>query len=1277
MKSKTRLLLVIFSLIISFISYAQVANIAHRGCSSLAPENTYSAWTKAIEVGADYFELDIQLSSDDSMMIMHDATVDRTTNGTGLISSLSYAQLRTLDAGSWFNPAFTGEQIPTFSEALHLAKTNGNIDVVAEIKTTDPDIVPMVVAMIQAYGMQSRVIVSSFTFSQITQCKSLDASIDIQLFASPITNALIDQVALMEGEWVGAGGTITQTLIDYAHSKGLLFNGWTIDTPAQMLSLIAMGIDGITTNYPQVFNAVTDSTPPSDVVMNSAVSTGETDITLNWQAATDPESGVTNYEIYRDINPNPTTLYVTVGDTTTYVDHTLIENQAFYYRIKAVNAGGLKSVNFSNEVSATTNADITKPVVLFVTSKSDTSTVYVEFNERVDELTAETLTNYTINKGIVVLSAELGIDLKTVKLTTTHLSDTSYTIIVKNVKDRAIVPNAMVTVSIIFIHKNLGSDIVAYYKLDNLSVVGVDTLVIDESTNGNNGVIKNGAFISDGYLGNAMEFDGVDDFVQFTGSSSFDISGSAVTVSVWTKLTYLPNQLPMAYGPLFDSEQDRYVLYEDRTNNELRFKVTTSVSAERPGIPTADLVTGEWIHVVGVYDGSTAKVYLNGVQKDSHNLTGTISPGQIAMLGKSGTSGTPSYFEGNIDNVLVLNRALTPEEVMDLYSTTKVPGVDPRPSNVVLNTPVVNETEVTLSWSEAITYESLIMGYEIYRDVSANPTTLIATVEREELNYVDHTDTENQTFHYRIKAKNTLALLSPEYSNEVTAITITDTKRPTASFITSREENTKIVVEFSELVTEASAENINNYSISGGVTVEAAYLSLDGKTVILTTSPMSVTSYFLILNNIQDEAAIPNSIQPNSYYLFNHTGFPANLVAYYSLDGTRTDTLFDASSNVNNGVFMNGLGYGSGYSGNALSFNGIDQFVQFQASSSFDLPGGVASVSSWVKLDYLPTEMPQAFGPIFDSQGDQYVLYVDKGNKEFRFKATTSGGAARPGIPQAELITGKWINVVGVYDGTNAKVYLNGVQKGILPLTGTITAGQIAMLGKSGTTGTPSYLQGKIDHVAVYSVALSESEILDLYNNYKVPADYIVPVELTSFTAQAVKGKVELNWSTATETNNHGYEIQRSADKQNFTTVGFVRGAGTTTERQSYTFEDNYTGQSKVYYRLKQVDFNGTFWLSDVIEISNLIPIEFGISQNYPNPFNPSTTIEFQLPVDAKVMIKVYDILGSEVATLVDQFKEAGYHKLNFNGSALASGTYFFRIKANDFVQTKKMILMK
>lgn len=192
----------------------------------------------------------------------------------------------------------------------------------------------------------------------------------------------------------------------------------------------------------------------------------------------------------------------------------------------------------------------------------------------------------------------------------------------------------------------------------------------------------------------------------------------------------------------------------------------------------------------------------------------------------------------------------------------------------------------------------------------------------------------------------------------------------------------------------------------------------------------------------------------------------------------------------------------------------------------------------------------------------------------------------------------------------------------------------------------------------------------------------IVPVELTSFTAKVIGDKVSLSWATATETNNAGFEIQRSINNNEFVTVGFVEGKGTTTERQFYSYIDNISG-SKFYYRLKQVDFNGSFEYSDVVEVSTVAK-KFSLSQNYPNPFNPTTYFEFRLPAGQAgiaefglVTLKVYDVLGNEVVTLVDEFKPAGNYTIEFDASELTSGVYFYQLKADNFIDTKKLILMK
>ena len=195
-----------------------------------------------------------------------------------------------------------------------------------------------------------------------------------------------------------------------------------------------------------------------------------------------------------------------------------------------------------------------------------------------------------------------------------------------------------------------------------------------------------------------------------------------------------------------------------------------------------------------------------------------------------------------------------------------------------------------------------------------------------------------------------------------------------------------------------------------------------------------------------------------------------------------------------------------------------------------------------------------------------------------------------------------------------------------------------------------------------------------------------MPVELSSFTANVISRDVKLNWTTATETNNAGFEIQksevRSQKSDEWTKVGYINGNGTKTTPTNYTFEDKKLNTGKYHYRLKQIDYNGNFEyhnLNGIIEIG--VPNKFDISQNYPNPFNPTTKIDFNLPYDSKVTIKLYDISGREVMTLINEQRTAGYYTVQMNGNNLSSGMYFYRINAEgngqNFVSTKKLVLIK
>ncbi len=194
--------------------------------------------------------------------------------------------------------------------------------------------------------------------------------------------------------------------------------------------------------------------------------------------------------------------------------------------------------------------------------------------------------------------------------------------------------------------------------------------------------------------------------------------------------------------------------------------------------------------------------------------------------------------------------------------------------------------------------------------------------------------------------------------------------------------------------------------------------------------------------------------------------------------------------------------------------------------------------------------------------------------------------------------------------------------------------------------------------------------------------DFPLPVELAAFTSSINNRDVTLNWSTVAETDNSGFDIERAVAtegaEQLWSTIGFVNGSGTTSEMKNYSFTDRGLSTGKYNYRLKQVDYNGNFKYYRLgSEVVIGVPEKFSLSQNYPNPFNPSTKINFDVPVDTKVDLRVYDMTGKEMAIILNEFKTAGYYTITFNSANLPSGVYVYKLSAGSQSQTKKMTLVK
>lgn len=214
---------------------------------------------------------------------------------------------------------------------------------------------------------------------------------------------------------------------------------------------------------------------------------------------------------------------------------------------------------------------------------------------------------------------------------------------------------------------------------------------------------------------------------------------------------------------------------------------------------------------------------------------------------------------------------------------------------------------------------------------------------------------------------------------------------------------------------------------------------------------------------------------------------------------------------------------------------------------------------------------------------------------------------------------------------------------------------------------------------------LSKNYTINLYKNasyrlacliYTAYLDgNLVPVELTSFTAVRNNEKISLDWSTATELNNYGFEIQKEVNDV-WENIGFVKGNGTTTEKHFYNFIDENTASSTIFYRLKQIDIDGSVNFSNEVEV-NGIPAEFTLEQNFPNPFNPSTTINFNLSNSTYIKLNIYNSNGELLTTLLEGYQGEGNHSIKFDASNLSSGIYFYKLEAGSFSQTHKMLLLK
>jgi hypothetical protein len=253
---------------------------------------------------------------------------------------------------------------------------------------------------------------------------------------------------------------------------------------------------------------------------------------------------------------------------------------------------------------------------------------------------------------------------------------------------------------------------------------------------------------------------------------------------------------------------------------------------------------------------------------------------------------------------------------------------------------------------------------------------------------------------------------------------------------------------------------------------------------------------------------------------------------------------------------------------------------------------------------------------------------------------------------------------------------------------------QIAINYSSGPADTFKVFNNVNNQLFIFNVTRQPvSVVFDPKNNIVLKTATLtqvppLPVELTSFSVDVQAGLVVLKWRTASEINNNGFEIERAKVSENidalnpdkilFNTIGFIKGSRTSTTAKVYSFNDHISSFGKYVYRLKQVDFNGSYKYSANVQVTaGSKPASFVLNQNYPNPFNPSTTIRFEVPKNSRIKLTIYNMLGEAVKVLSDAIYEEGVYEKNFDAKDLASGIYIYELKSDDVLLRQKMMLQK
>ena len=332
----------------------------------------------------------------------------------------------------------------------------------------------------------------------------------------------------------------------------------------------------------------------------------------------------------------------------------------------------------------------------------------------------------------------------------------------------------------------------------------------------------------------------------------------------------------------------------------------------------------------------------------------------------------------------------------------------------------------------------------------------------------------------------------------------------------------------------------------------------------------------------------------------------------------------------------------------------------------------ISEKSGWLILEGGEIYKTEDGGKTLMLQSEAGISHISMANKKVgaaggpngKTVFTTDGGINWINSPLN--IIGQDISVIKAFEIDNAVKVFCGTSEG--SIYSSQDSGKTWMIEYN----LPDYITG-IDYKDRNLWVVSGEKGIILNYSFKN-----TPVELNSFTSSISDNNVTLSWSTATEKNNYGFEIERKSLDNDYKRIGFIKGKGTATEINNYSYTDKSVAPGLYMYRLKQIDQNGEYKYYNLAgEINIGHPAEYSLSQNYPNPFNPNTKIRYSIKDAGLIKIEIFDLLGRKVTTIVNEDKPAGEYVVNFNGNNLSSGIYFYKLTSGSFTQIKKMQLLK